>query len=186
LLALPRLIFLIHHLLLTELLFPGALEGTRNQSVFRLDLIVLSPGTLDIVARTLALELPLLIKQSRLRLEFSHRFDRDGYLVRGKRFQQDLLDLGIDRKCSDLLTSGAAIDVVIARAQIHGIGSLGPGVVKAHLSTAAAANSNSLQEGLTLAGGAGLSAPVARSVALEATLVSHELFPADVTRMGIL
>jgi hypothetical protein len=44
-----------------------------------------------------------------------------------KWFPVSLFDLGIDQKCTDM---GLAIEVVVARALIYGVGVLGYGVVK--------------------------------------------------------
>jgi len=76
---------------------PTCSQRPRNQPVLRLHFIVLTPGTLNVVARPFTLQMPLLIEQFSLRLKFPNRLDRHGDLFRCECIKQYLFDMLVDR-----------------------------------------------------------------------------------------
>jgi hypothetical protein len=101
-----------------QLLFPGPFERACNETVFRLNSVILAPRPLGFVASALAAQYPLPLKLSALVLQLADRRDRDRNLIRRQGVEVDAFDVRVDRQGPDFLTWRTALLVLIGPAAV--------------------------------------------------------------------
>ena len=101
-----------------QLLFPGPFERACNETVFRLNSVILAPRPLGFVASALAAQYPLPLKLSALLLQVADRRDRDRNLIRRQGVEEDALDVRVDRQGPDFLKWRTALLVPIGPAAV--------------------------------------------------------------------
>src|SRR3954469_22260130 len=79
-----------------QLLLPGSFQRARHQAVLRLDGVVLTPGSLGLVAGAFAPKRPLLVELARLLFGLPKRRNRHGDLVGRESLQKNALDQRVD------------------------------------------------------------------------------------------
>ena len=81
----------------TQLLLPGSLERARDETILRLNGVVLALRPLGLVVGALSARRPLPLELPGLLLQLPRRSDRDGNLIRDEGIEQDTLNERVDR-----------------------------------------------------------------------------------------
>ena len=128
----------------TQLLLPGSLERARDETILRLNGIILASRPLGLVAGALSAKTPLPLELPAFLLQLPHRGDRDGDLIRDEGIEQETLNERVDWQGAHFLAQRAASLIAIEPAAIDRVVAIRPRVAQAHVTSTTSADCDAL------------------------------------------
>src|SRR5215831_8204875 len=122
-----------------------------------------------------------MLKRTGFVLKLAESGNRQSETVRCQRFEQQSFDCAIDAQSAHLPAARPAMLMLVSATHIDRIAAVRAGIMQPHPATAAAANSNTLQQCIAAPRHPMVVCLVAIEIVREPLLVRHELLPIDIS-----